>query len=152
MFNNNSSDSFVRVEEYIKSGKDKNIIDPDPNGLYTKRKKQRNRASSSEADSSRGDWNNKDLPSIKYPTDRWSTSLEKMPMFTRLKMNEHIVRSGKNISDKEHHSVPSSLRKAKTFLEDEYLREIIAASDERCFYLQSKCCHSFRKNESALFF
>ena len=62
-------------------------------------------------------------------------------------MNEHIVRSGKNISDKEHHSVPTSLRKAKTFLEDEYLREIIAASDERCFYLQSKCCHSFRKND-----
>ena len=43
--------------------------------------------------------------------------------------------------------MPTSLRKAKTFLEDEYLREKIAASDERCFYLQSKCCHSFRKND-----
>ena len=90
MFNNNFTDSFLRVEEYNKSGKDKNIIDPDPNGLYTKRKEQRNRASSSEADSSRSDWNNKDLPSIKYPTDGWSTSLEKMPMFTRAEMNEHI--------------------------------------------------------------
>ncbi|XP_015759735.1 PREDICTED: uncharacterized protein LOC107339006 [Acropora digitifera] len=31
-----------RVEEYIKTGKDKNIVDPDPNGLYTKRKQQCN--------------------------------------------------------------------------------------------------------------
>ena len=29
----------------------------------------------------------------------------------------------------------------------EYLREIIAASDDHCFYFQVKCCHSFRKNE-----
>ena len=33
--------SFLRVEEYIRSGRDKSIVDPDPNGLYTKRKQQR---------------------------------------------------------------------------------------------------------------
>ena len=62
-------------------------------------------------------------------------------------MNEHIVRSGKNISHVEHHFVLTSLRKAKTFLEDEYLREIATASGEHCFYFQPKCCHSFRKND-----
>ncbi|KAM7435772.1 hypothetical protein ABFA07_014336 [Porites harrisoni] len=30
-----------RVEEYIRSGRDKSIVDSDPNGLYTKRKQQR---------------------------------------------------------------------------------------------------------------
>ena len=121
-------------------------MDPDPNGLYTKRKQQRIGigATSSVTDSSHGDAKK---PSVKYPTDGWSTSLEKMPMFTRAEMNEHIASSGKRISNIQHHSVPTSLRKAKTFLEDEYLREITAASDDHCFYFQAKCCHSFRKNE-----
>ena len=35
-----------RVEEYLSSGKEKNIVDPDPNGLYMKRKEQRKGASS----------------------------------------------------------------------------------------------------------
>ena len=95
-----------------------------------------------------GDAHNKERLTVKYPTDGWSTSLEKMPMFTRAEMNEHIARSGKNISDIQNHSVPTSLRKAKTFLEDEYLREINAASDDCCFYFQAKCCHSFRKNDA----
>ena len=85
-------------------------MDPDPNGLYTKRKQQRIGigATSSVTDSSNGDANK---PSVKYPSDGWSTSLEKMPMFTRAEMNEHIARSGKSISDIQHHSVPTSLRK-----------------------------------------
>ena len=33
--------SFLRVEEYIRSGRDKSIVDSDPNGLYTKKKQQR---------------------------------------------------------------------------------------------------------------
>ena len=121
-------------------------MDPDPNDLYTNRKQQRIgiRATSSASDSSNGDANK---PSVKYPSERCSTSLEKMPLFTRAEMNEHKPRSGKRISNIQHHSVPTSLRKVKTFLEDEYLREIIAASDDRCFYFQAKCCHSFRKND-----
>ena len=73
-------------------------MDPDPNGLYTKRKQQRIgiRATSSATDSSNGDANK---PCVKYHSDGWSTSLEKMPMFTRAEMNEHIARSGKNISN-----------------------------------------------------
>ena len=59
-------------------------------------------------------------------------------------MNEYI---GKNIGNKDHHSVPITLWKAKTFLEDEYLHEILAASDQKCFYFKAKCYHSFRKND-----
>ena len=44
-------------------------------------------------------------------------------------MNEHVLRSGKNLGNKDHHSVPTTLRKAKTFLEDEYLHDIVATSD-----------------------
>ena len=53
-------------------------MDPNPNGLYTKQKQQRIgiEATSSATDSSHGDANK---PSVKYPTDGWSTSLEKMP-------------------------------------------------------------------------
>ena len=70
-----------------------------------------------------------------------------MPMFTKAEMNEHITRSGKHIANRDHHSVPTSLRKPKTFLEDEYLHEIMAASDQHCFYFKAKSCHSFRKND-----
>ena len=62
---------------------------------------------------------------VNYPESGWGNSLEKMPMFTQAEMNEHIARSGKNIGNIHHHSVPTTLRKAKTFLEDEYLHEIM---------------------------
>lgn len=40
-------------------------------------------------------------------------------------MNRHIEQSGKNLgSFSKIHTVPTSPRKAKTFLEDEYLKEI----------------------------
>ena len=56
-----------------------------------------------------------------------------MPMFTKAEMSEHISRSGKTIAGIEHPSVPTSLRKAKTFLDDEYLHEIMATSDDSIF-------------------
>jgi len=43
--------------------------------------------------------------------------------------------------------VPTTLRKAKTFLEDEYLHEVMAASYQQCFYFKDMCYHSFRKND-----
>ena len=139
-----------RVEEYIRSGKDRNIVDPDPNGLYTKRKQQRHGVSSSK------DPVNTDLVAssdqasqvhVSYPENGWGYSLSKMPLFTRAEMDKHVAKSGKNIGNKNHHSVPTTLRKAKTFLEDEYLRDIVATSDQQCFYFKAKCCHSYRKND-----
>ena len=84
---------------------------------------------------------------MKFPNDSWGMSLEKMPVFTRAEMNIHIMKSGKRIGNKNHHYVPTGTRKAKTFLVDEYLQEIQATSDQRYFFFQAKCCHSFRKND-----
>ena len=39
-------------------------------------------------------------------------------------MDNHIKKSGKNIASEEHHSMSTGLRKAKTFLKDEYLMPI----------------------------
>ena len=73
--------------------------------------------------------------------------MAKLPMFNRAEMDKRIAKSGKNIENKDHHSVPTALRKAKTFLEDEYLHEIMATCDDKCFYFKAKCCHSYRKND-----
>ena len=84
---------------------------------------------------------------VNYPENGWGNSLSNLPMFTRAEMDKHVAKSGKNIGNKNHHSVPTTLRKAKTFLEDEYLREIVATYDQQCFYFKAKCCHSYRKND-----
>ncbi|CAH3041498.1 unnamed protein product [Pocillopora meandrina] len=64
-------------------------------------------------------------------------------------MNDHISKSGKRIDPtSKAHSVPTSIRKATTFLDDEYLKGISAASDDNYFYFRSHCYHSFRKNDA----
>ena len=84
---------------------------------------------------------------VTYPQTGWTTSLEKMPFFTRAEMKKHIKDSRKRLGSDDHHSVPTSWRKGKTFLEDEYLKNIESASDEVHFYFRCKCYHSFRKND-----
>ena len=127
-----------RVSEYIRTGKDKNIVDPDPDKIYSRRKERL---------STFTDVSGEEGILVQFPDDGWGTSLEKMSMFTRVEMNRHILNSGKSIADKDHHMVPTSLLKAKRFLDDEYLEEIQCTSDQRYFYFKSKCCHSFRKND-----
>lgn len=133
------------VEEYISSGRDKNLVDPDQNQVFTKRKqrletiRKQNQAFAQSPPS---------IP-VKYPLDGWSTKLTRMPLFTRAEMDFHISKSGKTLDPKStaQHSVPTSMRKAKTFLEDEYLKEILASSDDKYFYVKSLCHHSYRKND-----
>lgn len=60
-----------------------------------------------------------------------------MPCFTRAKMNQHVENSGKQVANAKHHSIPTNLKKAKTFLKDEYLKAIKANSDQRYFYLKA---------------
>lgn len=84
---------------------------------------------------------------MEFPTHGWGTSLEKMPLFTRAEMNTHIVKSGKRLANKDHHSVPTMLRKAKTFLDDEYSENIQCVSDDKYFFFKAKCYHSFRKKD-----
>jgi len=71
-----------------------------------------------------------------------------MPLFTKAEMKEHVENSGKRIGNAEHHSVPTSLKRAKTFLQDEYLKEIETADDQDHFYFKCKCYHSYRKHEA----
>ena len=107
------------------------------------RRKEHNEAASKDVDASVSGESQ-----LEYPSDGWSIDLTKMPFFTRAEMNQHISKSGKNIgSNTSTHSVPTSVRKATTFLQDEYLKEILAASDESYFYFKAQCHHSFRKND-----
>ena len=62
--------SIFRVEEYITSGKDKTIVDPEPTGLYTKRKQQIE-------DSLNTDPVAKKVDVVNYPESGWGNSLEK---------------------------------------------------------------------------
>ena len=70
-----------------------------------------------------------------------------MPFFSRVEMNNHIVKSGKNIDSSSNHSVPTGVQKATRFLNDEYLKALSAASDSNYFYFRCQCHHSFRKND-----
>ena len=133
---------FCRVLEYVASGREKDVVDPDQNLIYTRRK-QRQEQLQTHSDL---------LPkesTVKFPSTGWSTSLQRMPLFTKAEMDLHISQSGKNIDrNKQNHAVPTSMKKAKTFLEDEYLRDIVAASDNEYFFFKCLCHHSFKKNEA----
>ena len=72
---------FFRVEDYFKSGRDKNIVDPDPNQLYTRRKQKKTLDLLSNAPDVPVD--NCTQRNVSYPTSGWGSSLEKMPLFTR---------------------------------------------------------------------
>ena len=134
---------YLRVEEYITTGRDQIIVDPDPNEIYTRRK-QRQVPSRDLLDQSSSSIS----IAVRYPQNGWSTSLQRMPLFSRAEMNLHIAKSGKNIDPQsQRHSVPTGLRKAKTFLNDEYLKEVRASSDDSFFFFKALCYHSFRKHE-----
>ena len=86
--------SIFRVEEYITSGRDKTIVDPEPTGLYTKRKQQIEDSLNTDPVAK--------VDVVNYPESGWGNSLEKMPMFTRAEMNEHIVRSERIAFDSDY--------------------------------------------------
>ena len=115
------------------------VVDPDPDEIYAKRKTRLSKLPTERSP---------ETSTPKYPSDGWGKSLERIPPFTRAEMNQHIESSGKRVGNADHHSIPTNLRKAKTFLKDEYLKDIEANSDQRYFYLRSKCYHSFRKKDA----
>ena len=45
-------------------------------------------------------------------------------------MKKHIQNSGKKMGSVDNHSVPSSLKCAKTFLQDQHLKDIEVNDDE----------------------
>lgn len=127
-----------RVCDYIKTGKDKKIVDPDPHNIYSRRKEKQTTST---------DLSDDGEVSVEFPSAGWGSSLEKMPMFTRVEMNSFVMKSGKAIANKDHHTVPTGLIKARRFLDDEYLEEIECASNSKHFFFKGNCCHSFRKSE-----
>ena len=142
------------VNEYINSGLNDAIVDPDPELIYTKRKLAREQTKSSK----------ETVPStsitsittlsqhqgkvkVNYPMSGWGISLQKMPFFSRAEMDKYVSRTGKSLGCAGKKSVPTGHKKAATFLKDEYLKEIESHDDQRYFFMRCKCYHSFRKND-----
>ena len=79
---------FCRVLEYVVSGRDKDVVDPDQNLIYTRRK-QRQKQLQTQSDP---------LPkksTVKFPSTGWSTSLQRMPLFTKAEMDLQVSQYGK---------------------------------------------------------
>ena len=126
------------------AGTNSEIVDPDPNQICTKRKAK-------ECSISLPDYSSqmRDVPTINYPTTGWGQSLEKLPLFTKAEMKKHREFWKKYGKRRAPHSLLTSLRRAKTFLQDEYLKNIESNNDEHCFYFKCKCySHSYKKHEA----
>ena len=84
---------------------------------------------------------------LNYPTSGWGISLNKMPFFSRAEMDKYVARTAKSLGCAGKKSIPTGLKKAVTFLKDEYLKEIQSYDGQRYFFMRCKCYHSFRKND-----
>ena len=71
--------------EYIASGRDKIIVYPDPNKIFTKRKAR-------EYSTLLADYSTqiKGVSKVKYPTTGWGKALEDLPLFINAEMKKHI--------------------------------------------------------------
>ena len=118
-----------RIYDYIKTGKDKEIVDPDPHNIYSRRKEKQTTST---------DLSENGEVSVEFPSAGWGSSLEKMSMFTRVEMNSFVMKSGKAMANKDHYTVPTGLIKARCFLDDEYLEEIECASNSKHFFFKGK--------------
>lgn len=79
------------VEEYISSGRDNNVVDPDKNKSLQRENNdwQQYNTESDVATNSR-------TTAVKYPLYGCSTKLSRLPMFTRAEIDVHISKSGKS--------------------------------------------------------
>lgn len=120
----------MSAEKYISQGKEADIVDPDPNKIFTKRKLSKEGKltydvhASSSSSAIAAPITTSNHTKLKYPEVGWSNSRSRMPFFTRVEIDNHIRQSGKRLGSRENHSVPTSWRKGKTFLEDEYLKPL----------------------------
>lgn len=89
-----------------KRAKIRRFVDPDPHNIYSRRKEKQTTSTDLSADSEE---------SVEFPSAGWGSSLEKMPMFTRVEMNGFVMKSQKAMANKDHHTVPTGLIKGQTF-------------------------------------
>lgn len=81
------------------------VVDPDPDEIYTKRKERVSNLPNGAAPVT---------SSVKYPSDGWGKSLERMPSFTRAEMNQDVANSGKRVANAEYHSIPTNFCRMST--------------------------------------
>lgn len=110
--------------------------------MYTKRKQRR---ITLQEPSEEPGTKKTELFSCIYPSSGWSNDLKRMPGFTRAEINLFIWNSGKNSTYTPR--IQSNFRKATAFWQDEYLKNIYSNSDDKHFYIKSKCHYTFRKND-----
>jgi len=67
------------------------LVYSDPDEIYTKRKAR----FSSAVPNDQNDHVSPVTSSVKYLSDGWGKSLERMPCFARAEMNQHVANSGK---------------------------------------------------------
>ena len=128
----NSTFHFEEFLNNVASGHDKDVVDPDKNLIYTHRKARQKQFAQSDV-----------MPeesTVKFPSAGWSTSLQRMQRWIYIFLNME-----KTVTDKQNHVLPTSMKKAKTFLDDEYLRDLTCASDDQYFYFKCSCYQSFKK-------
>ena len=81
---------FGRVLEYVASGRDKDVVDPDENLIYTRQKQRQEKLQTSTDPLLKES-------TVRFPSTGWSTSLQRMPLFTKAEMDLHVSKSGKII-------------------------------------------------------
>ena len=106
-------------------GRDEDVVDV----IYTHRKQRQEKLET------RNDPLVKES-TVRFPSTGWSTSLKRIPLFTKAVTDLHVSQSGiKDIDrSKQSHAVLTRMRKAKTFLEDEYLKDFAASDNEYFFF------------------
>ena len=130
---------YCRVQDYIENGRDKMLVDPDPDEIYTRRK----------VFECSTKWSCLSCHLKCEIPGRWMGKVVWKDAVFHESQNEPARGKFWNANRKCWASLNSNqFKKVKTFLKDEYLKEIEANSDQRYFYLKAKCYHSFRKSEA----
>ena len=81
----------------------------------------------------------------KFPAQNWGT-LKKAPLSTRAERDTHIRKLWENIPGLKHHTLTTSLRKAKTFLEENIFMKL-RQTVMNAISVIVQCFHSFKKDE-----
>ena len=136
------------------------MVDPDPDLIYAKRKIAREQASSSRHETVASTSTNASSTyvsqrqgntkiKVNFPTSGWGNSLQKMPFLSRAEMDKFVALTGKSLGCAGKKSVPSGLKKATTFVKDEYLKDIESCSDQRYFFYALQMLSLLSKERSA---
>ena len=123
------------MQQYITSGHDKDIVDPTADKVYLKQV-------GLQVSDTTGAGALEDNDPIPFPSSGWGKSLHNLPQVSKATIDQHVAKSGKKKV-----SVPTGQRRAKQFLQENYLHEIETNSNDLYFFVKAKCFRSYKKNE-----